>query len=158
MERATSFNPVCTSTYTFDREINIEDLRRAIQSQAEVFPKYRQRLAGRDKLFRSPYYEDDPEYDVDRHLTVVDLPEPAGPKELNDFVSHWITKGWDENRPLWEVTYIRKYQDDTNAKAAMVSRGHHTQADGQGFIMSTLYITSYGKELTKLMDGGSYQS
>jgi len=36
----------------------------------------------------------------------------------------------------------------------MVSRGHHAQADGQGFILSELYVTSYGKDLQKMMDEG----
>lgn len=36
----------------------------------------------------------------------------------------------------------------------MVSRGHHTQTDGQGFILSQLYVTSYGQDLQKLMDEG----
>lgn len=36
----------------------------------------------------------------------------------------------------------------------MISRGSHTQSDGQGFIMSALYITSYGSDLEKMMDEG----
>lgn len=72
-------------------------------------------------------------------------------------MSEWVSKGWDESKPLWDVAYIRKFQDGGQAKAAMVSRGHHTQADGQGFIMSALFVTSYGAELEKIMTEGEFE-
>lgn len=107
-----------------------------------------------DPYFHAPTFADDENFSIDRHFSVVDLPEPCGPRELNAFVSEWLSKPWDESMPLWEAAYIRKYSGG-NATAAMVSRGNHTQADGQGFIMSTLYITSYGRELHKVMDEGA---
>lgn len=71
-------------------------------------------------------------------------------------MSQYISQPWDETKPLWGAVYIPNYRDDVS-KAAMVSRGHHTQADGQGFIMSALYITSFGKDLQRMMDeGGLY--
>jgi hypothetical protein len=168
-----SFNPVCTSTYTFEKEIDVEDLREVIHKQCKIFPKYRQRLAFKNKFFNPPYYEDDPDWSLDRHFEVVELPEPAGPKELHDFVrrvnsllpvsiiwistlqvSSYIRKSWDESKPLWSVAYIPNYRDGSNAKSAMVSKGHHAQADGQGFILSQLYVTSYGKDLQTMMDEG----
>lgn len=69
-------------------------------------------------------------------------------------VSSYIEKKWDEKLPLWSVAYIPNYRDNTGARSAMVSRGHHTQADGQGFILSALYVTSYGRDLQKMMDEG----
>lgn len=38
----------------------------------------------------------------------------------------------------------------------MVSKGHHAQADGQGFILSQLYVTSYGEDLQTMMDEGEW--
>jgi len=87
LERATAFNPVCTSTYTFDRPIDIAALREALHEQCEVFPKYRQKLSWRGGCFQIPKYEDDPNFHLDRHFEVKQLPEPAGPGEMNDFVS-----------------------------------------------------------------------
>lgn len=83
-----SFNPVCASTYAFDEELDIDKLRDALHKQCQVFPKYRQRLTIRNKFLQPPYYEDDPDWNLDRHLEIVNLPEPAGPKELNAFVGH----------------------------------------------------------------------
>ena len=86
LERVTAFNPVCSSTYTFDREIDVKELRESFRQQCAVFPKYRQRLAFKPSLFSRPYYEDDPNFSLDRHFQVVHLPEPAGPRELDHFV------------------------------------------------------------------------
>lgn len=52
------------------------------------------------------------------------------------------------------MIYFPNYSDKHGAKSAMCSRGHHTQADGQGFILSALYMTSYGKEMQQMMDEG----
>lgn len=87
LERVTAFNPVCSSTYTFDRAIDVEELRESFRKQCDVFPKYRQRLAFRPSWFSGPYYENDPNFSLDRHFQVVDLPDPAGPRESNEFVS-----------------------------------------------------------------------
>lgn len=174
LERVTAFNPVCSSTYTFDREIDVDELRESFRQQCAVFPKYRQSLAFKPSLFAGPYYEDDPNFNIDRHFQVFQLPEPAGPEQLNDFVctiyercelaaeqsptilqvSKYISQDWDESRPLWSAAYLPNYRNG-RAKGAMVSRGHHTQSDGQGFIMSALYITSYGKTLQRMMDDGN---
>lgn len=144
--------------YILQDELKIDDFRSALKRQSDVFPKYKQRLrVGKDRFFHAPSFENDPDFSVDRHVSAIDLPEPCGTKELNAFVSDFISKDWDESLPLWEVVYIRKYTGDGKAKAAMVSRGHHTQADGQGFIMSALFITSYGKELGRVMtEGGRF--
>lgn len=77
---------MCTSTYVFNKELDIEDLREVIQKQCQLFPKYKQRLAVGNKFLHPPHYADDPDWSLDRHLKVVSLPEPAGQMELNEFV------------------------------------------------------------------------
>lgn len=42
----------------------------------------------------------------------------------------------------------------SGAKGAMVTRGHHTLTDGQGFIMSQLFVSSYGPELEAMIQDG----
>lgn len=84
--RGTAFNPVCCSTYTFDRKLNVDELRETLERQCDIFPKYRQHLAIKDRLFHAPYYKDDPDFSVDRHFTIVELPGEAGPTELNRVV------------------------------------------------------------------------
>lgn len=58
-----------------------------MSKQCQIFPKYRQRLVVRNGFFEPPYYEDDPDWSLDRHFEVVNLPQPAGQKELNEFVN-----------------------------------------------------------------------
>jgi len=63
----------------------------------------------------------------------------------------FIAQEWDLRRPLWEMVLVENYRDETGAESALITRGHHALADGQGFVISQLYITSYHDELVHKM-------
>lgn len=94
------------------------------------------------------------DFDVYSRVKHVTLPEPAGPKELEDFTSSFIGKEWDFDQPLWEVRVIENYKDQDGARSAMAIRGHHTLTDGQGFVLSQIFITSFGDKLEEKMNDG----
>jgi hypothetical protein len=81
-----SFNPVCTATYTFKQPPSMDGMRAALGKQVELFPKYKQRLANVGRRWHGASFVDDPHYSVDRHLFEEDLPGEAGKRELEDFV------------------------------------------------------------------------
>ncbi len=84
------------------------------------------------------------------------LPGNAGRRELEAYASEFIARDWDYSRPLWEAVLLENFVDElTGAKGACVIRGHHTMADGQGFIMSQLFITSLGPKLESMMADGA---
>ncbi|KAI9063841.1 hypothetical protein FKP32DRAFT_1592077 [Trametes sanguinea] len=125
--------------------------------QSEKFPRYRQRLDSTGKLFRGALFVDDPDFDVFDHIRVRRLPEPAGKAELDALVGDFIAEPWDLSRPLWDMILVENYHDDDGAVCAVVARGHHTLADGQGFVISQLYMTSYYDDLREMMDGAAHK-
>lgn len=54
------------------------------------FPRYHQRLADVGRWFHGARFEDDPYFDINNHAHVVRLPEPAGKRELDEFVSKYV--------------------------------------------------------------------
>lgn len=156
IDGVSSFNPVCTATYTFTEPVSAEDWKKALERQIGHFPKYTQKLADTGKFFRGTVFIDDQEFDVDNHLRGDRLPGKAGKKELEQYASEFIAQSWDFSRPLWEVVVLENYQDDeSGSKGAAVIRGHHTLSDGQGFIMSQLFVTSLGPKLESMMADGA---
>lgn len=69
--------------------------------------------------------------------------------------AEFIAQEWDFSKPLWELVYFDNYQNGNQKGGAIVVRGHHTLTDGQGFVMSQLFISSYGPELERMINEGS---
>ncbi|EPQ29687.1 uncharacterized protein PFL1_02907 [Pseudozyma flocculosa PF-1] len=156
IDNISAFNPVCTATYTFQDRVDADRIRQKTLDQIDAFPKYRQRLADAGRLWHGALFVDDPDFDINRHVHVKKLPGDAGPKELEAFVSEFIAQPWDFERPLWEYCVLENYNDpDTGAGCAAVVRGHHSLSDGQGFVMSQLFITSLGPKIESMMSEGA---
>jgi diacylglycerol O-acyltransferase / wax synthase len=99
------------------------------------FDRFRQRAV--DGLpFTGPRWADDPEFDPDLHFHHVALPAPHDRAALEDFISDRVATPLPRSRPLWEVYLI----DDFGTGCALLSRIHHSIADGiaLGRVMLTL--------------------
>lgn len=169
-----SFNPVCCATYTFKDGVTREGVEGMLEKQLKLFPKYKQVLRNTGRRWHGSTFVEDPNWDVKRQIFEESLPEPAGRKELDDFVSlsasipqgrlltflseqtaQFIARPWDFDKPLWETIIFNNYKDEVSgAKGAMIIRGHHTLTDGQGFVMSQLLVSSYGPELDAMLKEG----
>ncbi|KAI0741746.1 wax ester synthase-like acyl-CoA acyltransferase domain-containing protein [Daedaleopsis nitida] len=150
----TDFNPACTSVFIMRDHLTVEMLAEQSIRQAEKFPRIRQKLQSVGRLFRGPVFVDDPDFNVLNHIHVRRLPEPAGKRELDAMVAEFIAEDWDLSRPLWDTIIVENYKDDEGA-CAVVAKGHHTMSDGQGFVISQLYLTSYFDDLARMMDGAA---
>ncbi|THH13443.1 hypothetical protein EUX98_g9724, partial [Antrodiella citrinella] len=103
----------------------------AVRRLRSKFPKYGQRVTSVGRKFHGARFEDDPYFDVNNHVRTIRLPEPAGKAELDELMGDFIAQDWDLSRPLWEMALVENYRDEEGAKCAIISRGHHTLADGQ---------------------------
>ncbi|KAK0552306.1 hypothetical protein OC861_005793 [Tilletia horrida] len=166
--RGFAFVPTCTATYLFEREdtdseprqdgessISKSALREALQNQADTFPRYKSVLRNTGRRFHGAVFREQREFSVDNHIQYVRLPEGSGQDELEDFVASFIASPWDFSKPLWECAVVSNFLTDKGSVGdALIVRGHHSLADGQGFVFSQLLNTSFGPELrAKLADG-----
>ena len=76
-------------------------------------------------------WEDDPDFDLERHIRVVTLPEPGDRATAQDYISMRISQPLDREHPLWEFDFISGYTSPDGAAGAMIlARFHHVLADG----------------------------
>jgi len=111
-----------------EQPADLEQVRDVFRVTGERFPVFgRRAVRGR----RGWVWEDDPDFDLDRHVTAVELPEPADMATLQRFMAEQRSEPLPMDRPRWcafVVTNLRL--PDGTAGSAMVSRFHHSIADG----------------------------
>ncbi|WP_181026027.1 WS/DGAT domain-containing protein [Mycobacterium kansasii] len=98
-----------------------------------------ERLINRYPVFRSLavkdrdgswWWELADDFDFGKHVTVVDLKDPADRRELQALVASHRTEMLDRTRPLWQGIWVDRYRGGS----AMIVRTHHAVADGMRMV------------------------
>ena len=115
------------SVCVFDGPIPFQPFVANINSKLHLVPRYLQipRMPSWDLEF--PTWQDDPKFDIRRHVFPVTLPAPGGEAELQVLVSRILGQLLDRNKPLWDVHVVDGLK---NGRGAIILRLHHALADG----------------------------
>ena len=101
---------------------------RRIEERIHLIPHYRMRLVeSAPGGLVNPVWEDDPAFDVARHVATVPWPEPGGDAELCRVVGEAMSTRLDRARPLWEIVVV---DSPTRGRTALVVKMHHALVDG----------------------------
>lgn len=87
----------------------------------------RQRLVQVPFGLDNPYWEDDPDFEPERHISEIGLPAPGTARQLADIVGMLHEQPLDLARPLWELVLIQGLQGGLTAVYVKV---HHAAVDG----------------------------
>src|SRR5680860_1440625 len=120
---------------TIDWELLGPLLRRRL---LDGYPVFSQRPVPPSNPFELPRWEDDPDFDLSRHLRRVTLPVPGDEEALQRYVESRMSVPFDRTYPLWEVTLVEGY----GSGCALVSRVHHSLADGLALSQVLLSLTN----------------
>lgn len=137
MDRPT--NPmVVNSVMWFDTPVDFELYREVVRRRlVEQFPRFRQRIVEPRTPLGIPDWEDDPDFDLDRHLHHVAVPAPGDRAALQELVGHLISAPLDRAKPLWEIYIV----DGVDGGMAQITRIHHCIADGIALARVLLSLT-----------------
>ena len=124
--------------------LKYETFRAVIASRIHLIPKLRKRLVYVPLSIDYPYWVDDPNFDIDLHLTRIALPRPGSWKELRAIASQIFSEPLDQNRPLWSFTFVEGLDNIPQVpkgSVAVISKIHHVAIDGMAGagILSLLY-------------------
>lgn len=111
----------------FEEPIPFGELLTALDSKLHLLPRYRQVVVEPPLHLGYPSWEDDPTFNIHRHVFHVHLPPPGGQAELEAFASHVLTQVMDRRKPLWDVHVIDGLK---GGRGALIARVHHALADG----------------------------
>jgi diacylglycerol O-acyltransferase / wax synthase len=103
-----------------------------LASRLGQLPRYRQRLSQPHPGGLSwPEWEEDPAFDIGRHVARVALPAPGGDEELAEWSSAFFSHRLDRHRPLWEMALVEGLAD---GRWALAHKTHHSMVDGVGSV------------------------
>jgi WS/DGAT/MGAT family acyltransferase len=108
----------------------------------DLYPVFRQVPVASRVPGRLPHWEDDPDFDLARHIRTATLPAPGDQRALQDYVNAHLATPLDRSRPLWEVHLVDGYGDG----AAVYTRLHHCLADGIALMRVLLSLTDDAPE------------
>jgi len=118
----------------FDRRPDFRRLKRTLGVRLGGYRRFTQK-ASLDAT--GGWWEDDPAFDLDRHVTRTRLGGSRGPAELRRLVARLAERPLDPGRPLWEFTLVENY----GSGAAMIARIHHCIGDGIALVGVMLSLT-----------------
>ncbi len=108
----------------------------------ERFPKFAQHPVPASVPLGRAGWQDDEDFDTDRHIISHRLPEPGDQDALADYVQSQIPLPLDPAHPMWQVHFIDGY----GSGSALLFRMHHSIADGITLTRVLLSLTTSDTE------------
>ena len=109
-----------------DGGVDVERIRRFVESKLHLIERYRQRLAW-VPLERHPVWIDDDQFDIDFHVRHIAVPQPGTDAQLKELVGRLMSEQLDRSKPLWELNVVEGLED---GRFAIISKIHHSMIDG----------------------------
>lgn len=130
METATTFGHV-TGLLIFERPSPDFDPYAAVRAKyaslvGELEP-LRRRLVEVPFGLDLPYWNDDPDLDLDYHVKTLRLASPGMDDQLADEIARVVARPMDRSRPLWEAYVVDGLHD---GRWALLGKYHHATIDG----------------------------
>ena len=132
-----------------DGAIDLKRLRLVLDRRLAPFSRFHQRVVRPRSRANLPHWEDDPNFDVDNHVTHVALAAPANDAALRKLVSDLMSEPLDFSKPLWHMHVIDGYRGGSvflgapgaGRKTVLIARVHHSIADGIALVRVLLSLT-----------------
>ncbi|HEX4953597.1 MAG TPA: wax ester/triacylglycerol synthase family O-acyltransferase [Thermoanaerobaculia bacterium] len=125
-----------TGVLAFEQPMDRATLERVLRARLLPIPRFRQRVVGsygRGRLL----WEEDPDFELARHVEEITLPGAGGDVELKELVSGLMSRPLPADRPLWCFHLIHGYQGGS----AVMARLHHVIGDGIALMLVLLSLT-----------------
>jgi diacylglycerol O-acyltransferase len=124
-----------------------EAVRDVVAERIHLMPPFHWRLIPVPFGLDHPYWVEETELDLDRHVLETRLPAPGDERQLAETVGELISRPLDRSRPLWELHVIQGLE---GGRVALVTNVHHAASDGVsgGELFSILHDTEpFGRDV-----------
>ncbi|MDX1598979.1 MAG: wax ester/triacylglycerol synthase family O-acyltransferase, partial [Marinobacter sp.] len=127
-----------------------------LRSRLHVVPVFRQRLKEIPFRLGRPYWIDDPDFSIERHLAYVNLGEHGRVQSLMELASKILEEPLKRDRPLWHITFVDGFpaadDDEGHHGFALIVKLHHAAIDafsGEEIIGKLLEYTPEARAISQ---------
>src|SRR6185295_4722683 len=117
-----------------EQPLDRERLKLLLERRLLPIRRFRQRVVRRD---RAPWWEVDPDFNLDAHVLETGLPASGDDAALRQVVSGLMSEPLDLARPLWRFHLIDGYKGGS----VIMGRLHHCIGDGMALLLVLLSLT-----------------
>jgi diacylglycerol O-acyltransferase / wax synthase len=107
--------------------LGLDALVASVGSRVHLAPRSRQVLRQPRRGLGAPFWADDPEFDVRKHVLCRPIPPPGDEQSLLDLCADLNRPPLDRSQPLWQIWLLTGI---TGGRSALLIRLHHVLADG----------------------------
>ncbi|HKK56851.1 wax ester/triacylglycerol synthase family O-acyltransferase [Marinobacter sp.] len=104
-----------------------------LNSRLHVVPLFRQRLKEIPFRLGRPYWIDDADFSIERHLAYVNLGENSDQASLMRLASRILEQPLKRDRPLWHITFVDGFRNSDEPEKqgdfALIVKLHHAAID-----------------------------
>ena len=114
-------------------KVRFKDILEVFRANLHKSKIFRRKLAGGAMGFDTPYWVEDPDFDLEFHVRHIALPRPGDWRQLCILMSRLHARGLDMSRPLWEAYVIEglnEVQGLPPHSFAILLKIHHAAIDG----------------------------
>jgi diacylglycerol O-acyltransferase len=133
---------------TFAQSLDIDKLKLVLQERWLNQPRLRQRVVQPSLPMAWPYWEVDPNFNLNAHVHRVALPEPGDQAALQTIASDLISTPLDYSKPLWQIHVI----EDFGGGGALLYRIHHVIGDGAALANLLMSMTDASLDAIYVVD------
>ena len=109
----------------------LDQIRRDVVARLPDLPRYTQRLSQpRTGGLHWPTWEEDGDFQVERHVFPAGLHGSGGREELMEWAGEYFSHRLDRTKPLWEIVVLEL----SDGRWALVTKTHHCMIDGVGSV------------------------
>lgn len=127
---------------TLEKPVDVDRLKHVLENRMLQFRRFRQCVIQPRMPLAPPYWEDDPNFDINSHVHRVALPAPGDQATLQTMVSDLMSIPLDFSKPLWHIHVIENFGEG----CAIMPRLHHSIADGMALVMVLLSMTDFSPD------------
>ena len=118
--------------------ITLEALRASVSGRLERTPRFRRRLAHVPGGMSEPYWVDDEQFDITRHVVqLCDPDDRPGERRFRALADRALSEPLERTRPLWRVYLAPKM---AGGGTGMVAKFHHALVDGRSAVEVALLL------------------
>lgn len=121
----------------FEGDIDYGRFVSNIESKLHLVPRYSQRVVDAPLSLARATWEDDPGFDIRRHVLETQLAGPGTDRELIALASRLYEGRLNRERPLWQITVVHGL---SGGRTGLISKVHHCLVDGVGGVEMLMVV------------------